>query len=62
MISAEAGGYGPHTVEFAQCAGSEEAIEAAFPVIKAFVMTAVELMTEPAHLEAIKEEFKKIEE
>lgn len=53
-------GYGPHTVEFAQCAGSEAGIEAAFPVIKAFVMTAVELLTEPSHLKAIQEEFEMI--
>ena len=36
-------------------------IEASLTVIQGFVMTAIELMTNPAHLEAIKDEFKKMQ-
>ena len=50
-----------NTVEFAECAGSEEGIEASFAVIEGFVMTAIELMTDPSHLEAIKDEFNKMQ-
>ena len=53
--------YNAHTVEFAECAGSEEGIEASFAVIEGFVMTAIELMTDPSHLEAIKDEFNKMQ-
>lgn len=56
----EGKGYNQHTIEFAECAGTEEAVQAGFLVIRGFVMTTVELMTNPAHLAAIKEEFKKM--
>ncbi|MFR9192552.1 MAG: amidohydrolase [Anaerovoracaceae bacterium] len=49
--------YGPHTVEFARKTCSEEAIENCLEFVKAFAMTAVELMTDPSHLEAIRKEF-----
>ncbi len=52
--------YAAHTKEFAEHAGSETAAENALDFIKAFVMTAYELMTEPKHLAAIKEEFKTV--
>ena len=52
--------YGAHTVEFAQKACSEEAMENAQEFVKAFAMTGVELMTDPSHLKAIKEEFAKV--
>lgn len=49
--------YGPHTVEFARKTCSEEAIGNCLEFVKAFAMTAVELMTDPSHLEAIRKEF-----
>ncbi len=49
--------YGPHTVEFARKTCSNEAIENCLEFVKAFAMTAVEIMTDPSHLEAIKKEF-----
>ncbi len=52
--------YAAHTKEFAEHAGSETAAENALDFVKAFAMTAYELMTEPAHLAAIKEEFKTV--
>ncbi len=54
-------GYSAHTIEFTECAGSDAGIEASLTVIQGFVMTAIELMTNPAHLEAIKDEFKKMQ-
>ena len=53
-------GYGAHTREFAACAGSQYALEKALLVIEGFVMTAIKLMTDNSHLEAIKKEFDKI--
>lgn len=46
-----------HTKEFAACAGSEEGMEAGLTYIKAFALTAKELLTKPEHLAAIKAEF-----
>ncbi|MEG2014084.1 MAG: hypothetical protein RR063_12950, partial [Anaerovoracaceae bacterium] len=51
---------GAHTERFAECAGSEFGIQSGLTYIKGFTMTAIELMTEPKHLKAIKEEFSKI--
>ena len=53
--------YYSHTVEFAEMAGQPCAFDNAVIFIKGFVMTAIELMTEPAHLAAIKEEFARME-
>jgi len=53
-------GYGPHTCEFALCASSEFAIQSGFSVIKGFLMTARELMTEPSYLRDIKKEFQEM--
>ena len=54
--------YSPHTVEFAEKAGTETAMNNCLDFVKAFVFTAVQLMSEPAHLEAIKEEFSHVNE
>ena len=51
------GHYGAHTVEFAQKACSSEALANGIEFVKAFAMTAVELLTDPSHLAAIKKEF-----
>ena len=56
----QGGNINPHTREFAQCAGSPEGIQAGLRVICGFVMTAVELMSEPVHLKEIKSEFEKM--
>lgn len=56
----EGKGYGAHTREFAACAASEYAMEKALLVIEGFVMTGIKLMTDPSHLEKIKEEFREI--
>ena len=52
--------YGAHTKEFVEKACSEEAINNGLEFVKAFTMTAIELMTDPSHLKAIKEEFAKV--
>lgn len=49
--------YGAHTREFERKACSEEAIKNALTFVRGFAMTAAELLTNPAHLAAIKEEF-----
>ena len=51
--------YGAHTVEFEKKACSPEALENGLEFVKAFTMTAVELLTDPSHLAAIKEEFER---
>ena len=53
--------YYGHTVEFAELAGSPAAFDNAMNFVKGFVMTAIELMTDPAHLAAIKAEFARME-
>ncbi len=52
--------YGAHTKEFVERACSEDALNNGLEFVKAFTMTAIELMTDPAHLKAIKEEFAKV--
>lgn len=52
--------YGAHTKEFVEKACSEEAINNGLEFVKAFTMTAIELMTDPSHLKTIKEEFAKV--
>ncbi len=53
----DGGHYGAHTVEFAQKACSPEALDNGLEFVKAFAMTAVELLTDPSRLAAIKKEF-----
>lgn len=52
--------YGPHTVPFEKHAGSDAAIDNGLEFVKAFTMTAQELLTNPEHLEKIREEFKHV--
>ena len=54
------GQYGPHTIEFARHAGSEQALENAIAFVKGFAMTAAELLTNPDHLAEIRKEFEAI--
>ena len=49
-----------HTREFAELSGSGYALEQALVFAKGHVLTAIDLMEEPAHLKAIGEEFAKI--
>lgn len=49
--------YKPHTSEFARRTGTEQAIANCMDFVKGFVITAIDLMTEPEHLQKIKEEF-----
>lgn len=49
--------YGPHTAAFARHAASEKALDNAMNFVKGFAMTAAELLCDPAHLAAIREEF-----
>lgn len=51
--------FGPHTCEFAACAGTDYAMESALLSIKGFAMTAAELLKNPEHLRRIREEFEK---
>lgn len=53
--------YYGHTVEFEEMACTPTAYENAMNFIEGFVMTAIELMTNPDHLKAIKEEFAQME-
>jgi len=53
--------YYGHTVEFEEMACTPSAYDNAMNFIKGFVMTAIELMTNPDHLKAIKEEFAQME-
>jgi len=53
--------YYGHTVEFEEMACTPTAYDNAMNFIKGFVMTAIELMTNPEHLKAIKEEFAQME-
>lgn len=53
--------YYGHTVEFEEMACTQSAFDNSMNFIKGFVMTAIELMTNPAHLKAIKEEFARME-
>lgn len=56
----EGGQYYAHTVEFAEMACSQSAFDNSLRYVKGFVLTAIELMSNPEHLKAIKEEFAKI--
>ncbi len=49
--------YEAHTSEFAQMACSEQAMNNCLDFVKGFALTAVELLTNPEHLQAIKTEF-----
>lgn len=49
-----------HTREFAELSGSDYALEQAIVFAKGHVLTAIDLMEDAAHLEAIHEEFAKI--
>ena len=50
-----------HTAHFAACAGSEEGIASGLTWVKAFALTARELLTRPEHLRAIRAEFDAME-
>ena len=50
--------YSLHTATFEKHAGSQEALDNALEFIKAFTLTAQELLRNPEHLKKIKEEFK----
>ena len=52
--------YKPHTPEFAVRTGTDQAVKNCMDFVKGFTITAIQLMTEPEHLEAIKEEFSHI--
>ena len=49
--------YSPHTPEFAERTGTEQAVINALDFVKGFTVTAVQLMREPEHMAAIREEF-----
>lgn len=49
--------YSPHTVPFEKHARSKAALDNAIEFIKAFTLTAQELLANPEHLEKIKKEF-----
>lgn len=49
--------YTQHTEEFAEMAGTEQAMENCLGFVKGFAMTAQKLLTEPEHIKAIREEY-----
>ena len=53
----EGGQYYAHTAEFCEMARRPSAFDNSFRYVKGFVLTAIELMTDPRHLQAIREEF-----
>lgn len=53
----QGGQYAQHTIEFAEAAGTEAAMDAGLLAVRGFVLTAIELMNNPEHLKQIKEEF-----
>jgi len=53
--------YNPHTIEFTHMTGSEQAMEHCLNYVKGFAMTAAQLLSNPAHMEAIRAEFDKME-
>ena len=53
----DGGHYEAHTTEFAQMTCSDQAMDNCLDFIKGFALTALELLTNPEHLQAIKEEF-----
>lgn len=50
---------GSHTPEFVAAAGSEYGMDSGLAFVKGLVMTAVELMTDPAKLAEIRDEFRR---
>ena len=52
--------YKPHTPEFAVRTGTDQAVANCLDFVKGFTVTAIQLMTEPEHLEKIREEFSHI--
>lgn len=52
--------YDPHTIEFAEMACSQQALDNCLTYVKGFALTAAELLSNPEHMEAIREEFSKI--
>ncbi len=52
--------YSPHTEAFKKMAGSQQAIDNCLDFVTGFGMTAVELLTDPSHMEAIRAEFAKV--
>jgi hypothetical protein len=54
--------YGAHTEEFARQACSQVAIDRCLDFVRGFTMTAVELMTDPSHMEKIRAEFENPEQ
>lgn len=53
----DGGHYEAHTTEFAQMTCSDQAIGNCLDFVKGFALTAIELLTNPEHLDAIKKEF-----
>lgn len=53
----EENNYGAHTTEFAECAGTDKAMDMGIKYIQGFAMTAAEILTNPEYLEKIKIEF-----
>lgn len=54
--------YAPHTIEFTQMTCSEQAMENCMAYVKGFALTAAQLLANPAHMEAIREEFSKLQQ
>jgi hypothetical protein len=53
--------YAPHTIEFTQMTCSDQGIENCMAYVKGFALTAAELLSNPAHMEAIRAEFDAME-
>ena len=53
--------YAPHTIEFTQMTCSEQAMENCMAYVKGFALTAAQLLSNPAHMEAIRAEFDQME-
>ena len=53
--------YAPHTIEFTEMTCTEQAMNHCLSYAKGFAMTAAQLLSNPAHMEAIRAEFDKME-
>lgn len=53
--------YAPHTIEFTEMTCSQQAMDHCLSYVKGFALTAAQLLSNPAHMEAIRAEFDAME-
>ena len=53
--------YAPHTIEFTEMTCSQQAMDHCLSYVKGFALTAAQLLSNPAHMDAIRAEFDAME-